>query len=131
MVLVRTGLVWAASYSLVLVRIGQKHLENLTYHIWGIQLLSFHLGERGFHWNANICKQREGRLCKCEHLLPIKLFLSKYLVHKLLAIINRFFVGFLKTFALLKISVLGNYISFLFFFAWSVINPDCWLLNSL
>ena len=38
-------------------------------------------------------------------------FLIKYLVHKLLAIITRFFVGFVKKSPLLKIFVMGNYIS--------------------
>ena len=59
-------------------------------------------------------------------------FLSKYLVIKLLAIITRFFVGFIKMPALLKISVLRNYI--LFFVAVVVvlfiINLDCGLLSS-
>ena len=42
-------------------------------------------------------------------------FLTKYLVLKLLAIITRFFVGFIKIPALVKISVLRKYISFFFF----------------
>ena len=40
---------------------------------------------------------------------------AKCLAHKLLAVITRFFVGFVKISALLKISVLRN-VSFLFLF---------------
>ena len=39
------------------------------------------------------------------------IFFKQVIVHKLLAIITRFFVGFVKIPALLKISVLKNYIS--------------------
>ena len=64
---------------------------------------------KGDYVTANIC-------------FPYNFF--KYFFHKLLAIITRFFVGFDKISALLKISVLRNYISLLFF-VWFIIIPDC------
>ena len=57
------------------------------------------------------------------------IFLSKYLVHKLLAIITRFFVVFVKISVLLKIFVLRNEM-FRDFFVWFIGDPDCWLLKS-
>ena len=45
-------------------------------------------------------------------MFPYNCFLIQYLVYKLLVIITRFFVCFIKIPALLKISVLKNYISF-------------------
>ena len=54
---------------------------------------------------------------------PYKFFLSKYLLHKLRAIFTRFFVGFVRISALLKISVLRNHISFVF--VWFTIILDC------
>ena len=54
---------------------------------------------------------------------PYKFFLSKNLVHKVIAIITRHFIGFVKISALLKTPVPRNYVSF-FFFVWYMINPE-------
>ena len=56
---------------MVLVKIEQKYLENLTHRIRGHSFTKFALRERGFHRNANKYKQGEGRLCHCEYSLPI------------------------------------------------------------
>ena len=95
---------------LMLVKIEQKYLENLTYLVRGHSIVKFAL--RG-----------EGVPSKCEHMqtagdyfaanvcFPYDFF-KVVIVHKLLAIIIRFFVGFVKIPASLKISALRNYISF-------------------
>ena len=48
LVLVRTGLLWAASYLIMLVQIEQKYLENLTHHIRGHSIIKFALRREGF-----------------------------------------------------------------------------------
>ena len=99
----------------MLVKMEQIYLENLTHHIREHSIIKFAL--RG-----------EGVPSKCEHMqtggreiMSLRIFAShinffKYFFHKLLAIITRFFVGFVNISALLKISVLRNYISLLFLF---------------
>ena len=95
----------------MLVKIKQKDLENLTYLVRGHSIIKF--TPRG-----------EGVPSRCEHTqiagsenMSLRMFASRIIffkqviVHKLLAIITRFFIGFVKIPALLKISVLKNYIS--------------------
>ena len=47
MVLVITGLLWATSYSMMLVKMEQKYLENLAHHIRGHSIIKFALSGDG------------------------------------------------------------------------------------
>ena len=72
---------------------------------WGsIQLLSSHLrSKRG--WYPLKCKHKETGGGHDNSNICIKLFSIKYQFHKLLAIVTRFFVSFIKILVLLKLYV--------------------------
>ena len=77
--------------------------EFSGYLIRGHSIITFALSGGGVHENANVCK-REGDVTSMQILVYI--FLIEYLVHKLLAIVTRLFVSFIKIPVLLyKISV--------------------------
>ena len=115
MVLLRAGHVCAATYSLMLVKIiARKGTFALTRE-W-IPSKSEHM--------QTVRREIMSLRMSAPHIV----FLRKYLVRKVLAIIIRFFIGFFKIPTLLKISVLRNYICV--FFVSFIINPVCWLLNS-
>ena len=58
----------------MMVKIEKNYLEMVTYQVRGIQLLSSHLGERGFYRNVNICKQGEGDYVTSNFRLKYKFF---------------------------------------------------------
>ena len=108
--------------------IFRKYLENLTYHGRGDSIIKFSFRGEEVPSKCKIYKQGEGRLCHWECFLPISFSLSKYLVYRLVAIISRFFVGFVKMPALIKISILRSYISLSFLFGLYLIRiVDFWV----
>ena len=65
----------------------------------GYSIITFELKERkeyGVHQNPNVSKQDGGWGSHENANVRIKLFSIKYLAHKVLAIITRFFVSFIK-----------------------------------
>ena len=99
----------------MLIKIKQNYLGNLTYHVIGHSIIRFTFREEGV---PSKCKhiQTEGKEIMSQRMFASHInVLSKYFVHKLLAIITRFFVGFVKIPAWLKISVQRNYSSFFLF----------------
>ena len=97
----------------MLVIIEQKYLENLTYHARWHSIFLVALREEGVSSKGEHIKTGGREIMSPRMFTSHIIFLSKYLVHKLLPIITRFFAGFIEIPSLLKISVLGNYISFL------------------
>ena len=97
----------------MLVKIEQKYLENLTHHIRGNSIIiEFALRGEGVPSKYEHVQTGRKGIMSLRMLASHIVFLGKYLVHKLRAIITRFFVGFVKISALLKLFVLRNYISF-------------------
>ena len=67
----------------------------------GIQLLRSHSGGKGIHQNANACEQDErgvggGWWGYVNVKVYTYFFLIQYLAHKLLAVLTKFFVMFIK-----------------------------------
>ena len=69
-----------------------------------IQLLHLHFQGDG-DGGPSRCKCKQKKRVKCHDNARIKLFSIKYLVHKLLATVARFFFSFVKIPVLLNLSV--------------------------